>query len=266
MNVISSINNFNISKTFPLPLRASHLLNTHRPRTSHITPYFRLHTKMCRHHRSRYGYGYGQHGYGYNYPHHRGPISALVALAVPLLTQNSTEKQTLAQEPYQPTATREYLAPQTSGRIMAPTEPEVPRDPAANEPLDPPPAYEDSNPSPSAEPLEKSLSNLHISSAPTSPATAIGARDYKPMARQISSSTTASPCQARTNPPPASLPPMDPLSSILDPSSRWAAKLHRKEDKQRAKLARKADKVHAKLERKADKFARRERRDIERAY
>jgi hypothetical protein len=211
---------------------------------------------MCHHHRSRcgYGYGYGHHGYGHT--HHRGgPITALVSLAVPLLTQRSApnnEKQ-LDQEPYQPyqpqTNTREYLAPQTTGHTVAPTStPPLPV-PATNEPRGPPPAYTDEKAPVPTDDLEKDMSDMYITeraasvSAPRAPAyPAVGARDYQPL--------------SRTQPPPPPQPtPGEIVSTILDPSSRWAARLQRKEEKARAKLAR-----------KAEKYARRERRDVERGY
>jgi len=206
---------------------------------------------MCHHHRSRcgYGHGYGHHGYGHT--HHRGgPITALVSLAAPLLTQRSasnSEKQ-LDQEPYQPqTNTREYLAPQTTGRTVAPTStPHLPV-PATNEPRGPPPAYTDEKAPVPTDDLEKDMSDMHITeraapaSAPAYPA--VGARDYQPLSR------------TQPPPPPPQSTPGEMVCTMLDPSSRWAARLQRKEDKARAKLAR-----------KAEKYARRERRDVERGY
>jgi hypothetical protein len=206
---------------------------------------------MCHHHRSRCGYGYGHGHHGYGHTHHRGgPITALVSLAVPLLTQRSAsnnEKQ-LDQEPYQPQAnTREYLAPQTTGRTVAPTStPHLPVS-ATNEPRGPPPAYTDERAPVPTDDLGKDMSDMHITeraasaSAPAYPA--VGARDYQPLSR------------TQPPPPPPQSTPGEIVCTVLDPSSRWAARLQRKEDKARAKLAR-----------KVEKYARRERRDVERGY
>jgi hypothetical protein len=207
---------------------------------------------MCCHHRSRYG-GYGHHGYGHPHHHRGGPISALVALAVPLLTQNtrSSEKPALTHDPYQPTTTREYLAPQTTGRTVAPTPTWAPSNPAATEPNGPPPAYEDTRPS--AGELEKSMAGMYVSEPPPPAAVspAVGARGYQPTARHMSGGDNAMPFSG----PAQADSPRDLVGGIFDPSSRWAARLHRKEDKERAKLAR-----------KAEKYARRERREVERGY
>lgn len=235
---------------------------------------------MCRNNRSNYGrgHGHGHCGYGHQ-PHRGGPLTALVALAVPLLTQrynNTGEKQALAQdhyEPYQPcqpqTDTREYLAPQITGRTAATSTTPLP--PTGAPPRGPPPAYEadDKSPRPHAGTaatatddfeLERDLSGMSITDRPAadaaaatagnptypSPGPVVGARDYRPVSAPQPTMATATPT-ARELITAALLP-------LHEPSSRWAARLHRKEDKARAKLLR-----------KAERYARRERRDWERA-
>jgi hypothetical protein len=200
---------------------------------------------MCHHHRSRCGYG--RHGYGYS--HHRGgPLQAVVALAVPLLTQRNGERQALSQDTYQPyqdpPTTR--LAPQTSGHTVAAAR-EAPL-PTHNEPLDPPPAYDDDD-----DELEKDMRDMYITertpSAPAIPAnntySSVGARDYQP----VSSS------QVTNTAPQLSTPREIITSAALNPGCRWAVRLQRKEARMQAKLVR-----------KAEKYARKERRDIERGY
>lgn len=232
---------------------------------------------MCHHHRSNYGHGHGRGlGHrGYGYQHHRGgPLTALVALAVPLLTQRSTtEKQALTQdsyqnyEPYQAqTDTREYLAPQTTGRTAAPTSAPLPA--TTNEPRGPPPAYKDdektylpptTTTTAAANELERDMGSMYITDRLPSPAvdhtyhaTTVGARDYQPVHRgqAINNAPQLPPAMVMPNTPREFI-----TSSLLDPSSRWAARFQRKEEKARAKLAR-----------KAEKYSRRERRDMGRVY